>query len=129
VTRRNILESILGSPRNVQYRKREALHNLKTVERRYIVGVLGFSQSRRLHFLDLCTRNCVSLTVAMSTTTMATATQGTPSQGPITIAVSAVFLGINAFFIGLRCYSQARIAKKFDFNDVFMIGAVVRQAL
>ncbi|CZR64569.1 uncharacterized protein PAC_14467 [Phialocephala subalpina] len=45
------------------------------------------------------------------------------SQGPTTIAVSSVLLGLNAFFIGLRCYSRG-IAKRFNFNDVFMIIAV-----
>lgn len=60
----------------------------------------------------------------MSTTTATTALA--PSQGPLTIIVAAAFLGLNAFFIGLRCYTSARIAKNFNFNDVFMIIALVR---
>ncbi|KUJ09215.1 uncharacterized protein LY89DRAFT_280048 [Mollisia scopiformis] len=61
----------------------------------------------------------------MATTTTTTTTTALPasSLGPITIAVGAVFLGINAFFIGLRCYVRARISKTFNFNDVFMIVA------
>lgn len=58
----------------------------------------------------------------MSTTS--TTTAQAPNQGPITIAVSAVLLGFNVFFIGLRCYSRG-IAKRFNFNDVFMIIAVL----
>jgi hypothetical protein len=56
----------------------------------------------------------------------APATQSLTTQGPVTIAVGAVFMGINVFFIALRCYTRAKIAKTFDYNDVFMIVAVVQ---
>lgn len=46
------------------------------------------------------------------------------SQGPVTVVIAAVLLGFNVFFIGLRCYSSM-IAKKFDYNDVLMIFAVL----
>lgn len=48
----------------------------------------------------------------------------TSSQGPVTVAVAAVLLGFNVFFIGLRCYSSV-LAKRFDYNDVLMIFAVL----
>lgn len=48
----------------------------------------------------------------------------TSSQGPVTVAVAAVLLGFNVFFIGLRCYSST-VAKRFDYNDVLMIFAVL----
>lgn len=63
------------------------------------------------------------LTVIMATQAVP-ATKSLTTQGPTTIAVGAVFMGINAFFIALRCYTRAKIAKQFDYNDVFMIAAV-----
>jgi hypothetical protein len=47
------------------------------------------------------------------------------SQGPTVIIVSAIFLGLNVFFIGLRAVVKARIAKTFSINDVAMMVAVV----
>jgi hypothetical protein len=60
----------------------------------------------------------------MSTATP-TATQAAPSLGPTVVAVSAAFLGVNTFFIGLRCYTRAKIAKQFTYNDVIMLIALV----
>jgi hypothetical protein len=39
--------------------------------------------------------------------------------------VSAIFLGLNVFFITLRAVVKARIAKNFGINDVAMMVAVV----
>ncbi|KAL3419515.1 P-type ATPase [Phlyctema vagabunda] len=52
----------------------------------------------------------------------------TPSQGPAIITLSAIFMGFNAFFVGLRCYTKARISKTFGFNDVGMIVVVLTYA-
>lgn len=60
----------------------------------------------------------------MSTTTPTTPTVAA-SQGPTVIIVSAVFLGLNVFFIGLRAVVKAGIAKNFGINDVAMMVAVV----
>jgi hypothetical protein len=56
---------------------------------------------------------------------MSTPAPVTPSLGPTVIAVSAAFLGVNTFFIGLRCYTRAKIAKHFNYNDVIMLIALV----
>ena len=60
-----------------------------------------------------------------ATTTKATAST-TSSNAPVLIIGGAIFLGLNAFFIGLRCYTKARISKTFSFNEILMIIAVVR---
>ncbi|KAE9368272.1 hypothetical protein N431DRAFT_381593 [Stipitochalara longipes BDJ] len=60
----------------------------------------------------------------MSTTTPTT-TAVAASQGPTVIIVSAVFLGLNVFFIGLRAVVKATIAKNFGINDVAMMVAVL----
>ncbi|PMD61178.1 uncharacterized protein K444DRAFT_527191 [Hyaloscypha bicolor E] len=61
----------------------------------------------------------------MSTTTPATTTAVAASQGPTVIIVSAIFLGLNVFFISLRAVVKARIAKNFGINDVAMMVAVL----
>jgi hypothetical protein len=65
------------------------------------------------------------LAFEMSTTTSTTAVAA-PSQGPTVIIVSAIFLGLNVFFIGLRSVVKATISKNFGLNDVAMMVAVVR---
>jgi hypothetical protein len=60
-----------------------------------------------------------------TTTTSTTATKVAANQGPALIAVGATLLAFNVFFIGLRCYTSTRIAKRFNFNDLFMVAAVV----
>jgi hypothetical protein len=65
------------------------------------------------------------LAYEMSTTTPATTTAVAASQGPTVIIVSAIFLGLNVFFISLRAVVKARIAKNFGINDVAMMVAVV----
>ncbi|PMD37956.1 hypothetical protein L207DRAFT_491555 [Hyaloscypha variabilis F] len=60
----------------------------------------------------------------MSTTTSTTAVAA-PSQGPTVIIVSAIFLGLNVFFIGLRSVVKATISKNFGLNDVAMMVAVL----
>jgi hypothetical protein len=73
----------------------------------------------------------------MSTATMSSLTQPTaaaapavvvqaPSQGPSVVIVSSAFMGLNTFFILLRVYTRATVSKNFNFNDVFMMLAVVR---
>lgn len=47
------------------------------------------------------------------------------NQGPALIAVGATLLAFNVFFIGLRCYTSLAIAKRFNFNDLFMVVAVL----
>lgn len=61
----------------------------------------------------------------MSTTTPTPTTAVAASQGPTVIIVSAIFLGLNVFFISLRAVVKARIAKNFGINDVAMMVAVV----
>lgn len=58
--------------------------------------------------------------------TQSTTTVPHTSRGPILIIVSNILLGLNVIFIGLRFYTKARIAKTFNYNDVFMMIAVVR---
>ena len=48
-----------------------------------------------------------------------------PNQGPLTVAVGAILLGGNVFFIGLRVYSKIAILKTFGLNDIGMMLAVV----
>jgi len=60
-----------------------------------------------------------------TTTTSTTATKVAANQGPVLIIVGAILLGFNVFFIGLRCYTSLGIAKRFNFNDLFMVTAVV----
>jgi hypothetical protein len=62
----------------------------------------------------------------MATTTPTTTTTVAASQGPTVIIVSAVFLGLNVFFISLRAVVKAKIAHTFGINDVAMMVAVVR---
>ncbi len=54
------------------------------------------------------------------------ATVPSTTQGTTLIIVSNVLLGLNVIFIGLRFYTKAKIAKNFNYNDVFMTIAVVR---
>ncbi|KAH8755152.1 hypothetical protein BGZ57DRAFT_38811 [Hyaloscypha finlandica] len=61
----------------------------------------------------------------MSTTTPTPTTAVAPSQGPTVIIVSAIFLGLNVFFISLRAVVKARIAKNFGINDIAMMVAVL----
>jgi len=61
----------------------------------------------------------------MSTTTPTTTAAVAASQGPTVIIVSAVFLGLNVFFIGLRAVVKARISRNFSINDIAMMVAVV----
>ncbi|TVY58672.1 hypothetical protein LSUE1_G009458, partial [Lachnellula suecica] len=51
-----------------------------------------------------------------------------PGQGPGVIALAAVFLALNLFFIGVRCYTKARISKNFNYNDVGMLVVVATYA-
>lgn len=50
---------------------------------------------------------------------------GLKGQGVGIVALAAVFMGLNTFFIGLRCYTKARISKTFGYNEVGMITVVV----
>ena len=63
----------------------------------------------------------------MSTSTTATTMTAkvAANQGPALIAVGAILLAFNVFFIGLRCYTSLAVAKRFNFNDLFMVTAVV----
>lgn len=44
------------------------------------------------------------------------------------LAVSSTLMGLDAFFIGLRSYTQIKVAKKFKTNDTLMIVAVLAYA-
>ena len=70
-------------------------------------------------FIDLCTqstRGSLDRSVAMIR-----------GQGPFVIALAGAFMGLNTFFIALRCYTKARISKNFNYNDVGMITVLVNQ--
>lgn len=57
--------------------------------------------------------------------TMTAAMNPLDNKGPVSIVVGSVLLFINVIAIGLRIYSQARVAKNFQINDVFMITVLV----
>ena len=49
-------------------------------------------------------------------------------QGPLFIAVSCVFLGLNTLFIALRLYTRARISRALNYNDGFIVVALLAYA-
>ncbi|RDW85146.1 hypothetical protein BP6252_02736 [Coleophoma cylindrospora] len=49
-------------------------------------------------------------------------------QGKFMIVLSAVFLALNMFFIGLRVYTKTVVSKTFSMNDVGMMTVVLTYA-
>lgn len=46
-------------------------------------------------------------------------------QGLLIVAVACGLLGINTFFIGIRLYTRSKIAKALNYNDAFIVIALL----
>jgi len=80
------------------------------------------------YFFSIC-NYCIEISIdsclLVRANTQQTVSMAISGQGPIVIAVAAGWLLPNSFFIALRCSVRARISKNFNYNDVFMITALL----